>query len=198
EPALGPRAAGALRLLDRRRMRRAALEALEAHFGVTLPPDRLIGELSLAEQQLVQITRVLVEQPAILVFDEPTAALVSREVSRLLRTIEQLRERGQTILYVSHYLNEIAQVCDGVTVLRDGTDVAHFDARATSVEAMVAAMIGEHAPSAAPAASAGARTAGPARLSVRALSAPGRFADVSFSVGRGEIVGVTGLLGSGG
>ncbi|WP_144137434.1 ATP-binding cassette domain-containing protein, partial [Paraburkholderia sp. BCC1884] len=64
EPAFGPRAAGSLRLLDRRRMRRAALDALDAHFGVSLPPDRLIGELSVAEQQLVQITRVLVEQPA--------------------------------------------------------------------------------------------------------------------------------------
>ncbi|MFW6849748.1 sugar ABC transporter ATP-binding protein [Burkholderia gladioli] len=195
EPAFGPRAAGSLRLLDRRRMRRAALDALDAHFGVTLPPDRLIGELSVAEQQLVQITRVLVEQPAILVFDEPTAALVSREVERLLRTIEHLRERGQTILYVSHYLNEIAQVCDGVTVLRDGADVAHFDARASSVEAMVAAMIGEDAPSGAQAAP---RAIGPARLRVQAWSAPGRFEDVSFSVGRGEIVGVTGLLGSGG
>ncbi|AJK50726.1 sugar ABC transporter ATP-binding protein [Burkholderia plantarii] len=211
EPAFGPRAAGALRLLDGRRMRRAAREALDRHFGITLPPDRLIGELSVAEQQLVQITRALAGEPAILVFDEPTAALVSREVDRLLRTIEQLRARGQTILYVSHYLNEIAQVCDGVTVLRDGADVAHLDARATPVDALVAAMLGDEAPAAARrAAPAGASAdlesgtsnassaADAPVLAVRGLSAPGRFEAVSFALRRGEIVGVTGLLGSGG
>ncbi|WP_246793008.1 sugar ABC transporter ATP-binding protein [Burkholderia perseverans] len=211
EPAFGPRAAGVLRLLDGRRMRRAAREALDRHFGITLPPDRLIGELSVAEQQLVQITRALAGEPAILVFDEPTAALVSREVDRLLRTIEQLRARGQTILYVSHYLNEIAQVCDGVTVLRDGADVAHLDARATPVDALVAAMLGDEAPAAArraaPAAahadhasgtSNPASAAGAPVLAVRGLSAPGRFEAVSFALRRGEIVGVTGLLGSGG
>ncbi|MBI0331214.1 sugar ABC transporter ATP-binding protein [Burkholderia plantarii] len=211
EPASGPRAAGALRLLDGRRMRHAAREALDRHFGITLPPDRLIGELSVAEQQLVQITRALAGEPAILVFDEPTAALVSREVDRLLGTIEQLRARGQTILYVSHYLNEIAQVCDGVTVLRDGADVAHLDARATPVDTLVAAMLGDEAPAAArratPAAahadhasgtSNASGAAGAPVLAVRGLSAPGRFEAVSFALRRGEIVGVTGLLGSGG
>ncbi|WP_341317657.1 sugar ABC transporter ATP-binding protein [Paraburkholderia sp. IMGN_8] len=195
EPAIGARTAGPLRLLDVRRMQRDTREALLTHFGVELPPNRLIAELSVAEQQIVQITRALIREPSILVFDEPTAALVSREVDRLLQTIDRLRQRGLTILYVSHYLNEIAAICDRVTVLRDGADVAHVDARTTPTETLFTAMIGTQAAARTPVSS---RTAGEPVLKVRNLSAPGRFEDVSFDVRRGEIVGVTGLLGSGG
>ncbi|WP_009914957.1 ATP-binding cassette domain-containing protein, partial [Burkholderia humptydooensis] len=143
-PTLGGRASRLARLLplDVGRMRRDCRAVLHAQFGVDLPPDRLIGELSVAEQQIVQITRALIGRHEILVFDEPTAALVSSEVDRLLQTIERLRADGHTILYVSHYLNEIARVCDRVSVLRDGADVAHFDARDVSRDALVAAMIG--------------------------------------------------------
>jgi len=195
ERTVGPRIAGGFRLLDVRRMQRDAREALHTHFGVDIPPNRLIADLSVAEQQIVQITRELIREPRILVFDEPTAALVSREVDRLLQTIDRLRQRGLTILYVSHYLNEIAAICDHVTVLRDGVDVAHVDARTTPTEALVTAMIGAQAEAKT---SASARTPGMVVLNVRNLSAPGRFEDVSFDVRRGEIVGVTGLLGSGG
>jgi ribose transport system ATP-binding protein len=195
EPAFGAGVLGSLGLLDVRRLKRHAREALRAHFGIELAPDRLIGELSVAEQQIVQITRALTRAPRILVFDEPTAALVAREVDRLLQTIDTLRQRGLTILYVSHYLNEIASVCDRVTVLRDGADVAHVDARATPTEALVEAMIGAPALSQA---AASARVPGETTLSVRGLTAPGRFEDVSFDLRRGEVVGVTGLLGSGG
>ncbi|MCC8402299.1 sugar ABC transporter ATP-binding protein [Paraburkholderia sp. MMS20-SJTN17] len=195
EPAIGPRVAGSLRLLDVRRTQRAASEALHTHFGVELAPNRLIGELSVAEQQIVQITRALIREPEILVFDEPTAALVSREVDRLLSTIGHLRQRGLTILYVSHYLNEIAAICDRVSVLRDGVDVAHVDARDTPTESLVTAMIGEAQAARTRTAS---RTPGDPVLQVRNLSAAGRFDNVSFSLRRGEIVGLTGLLGSGG
>ncbi|MFL6685275.1 sugar ABC transporter ATP-binding protein [Paraburkholderia graminis] len=195
ERSFGPRAAGPFRLLDVRRMQRDARDALQTHFGVDLPPNRLIGDLSVAEQQIVQITRELIREPRILVFDEPTAALVSREVDRLLQTIDRLRQRGLTILYVSHYLNEIAAVCDRVTVLRDGADVAHVDARTISTESLVTAMIGAQPQTRMP---QSARTPGETMLSVRNLSAQNRFEDVSFDVRRGEIIGVTGLLGSGG
>lgn len=195
EQTIGPRVAGGFRLLGVRRMQRDARDALHAHFGVEIPPNRLIGDLSVAEQQIVQITRALIREPRILVFDEPTAALVSREVDRLLQTIDRLRQRGLTILYVSHYLNEIAAICDRVTVLRDGVDVAHVDARTTPTEALVTAMIGAQAEVRT---LATARTPGKIVVNVRKLNAPGRFEDVSFDVRRGEIVGIAGLLGSGG
>ena len=195
ERSIGPRTAGPFRLLDVRRMRRDAREALHAHFGVDLPPNRLIGDLSVAEQQIVQITRELIREPRILVFDEPTAALVNREVELLLQTIGRLRERGLTILYVSHYLNEIAAICDRVTVLRDGKDVAHLDARGTPTETLVTEMIGAQQDTGS---LASTRTPGDVVLSTRNLSAQGRFEDVSIDLRRGEIIGITGLLGSGG
>ncbi|WP_321783919.1 sugar ABC transporter ATP-binding protein [Paraburkholderia sp. J94] len=194
----GLRALRSLLPLDLRRMRRRASDALAAHFDIALPPDKLIGELSVAEQQIVQITRALMRAPRILVFDEPTAALVSREVERLLQIIDRLRARGLTILYVSHYLNEIASLCDRVTVLRDGVDVAQVEARTTPVETLVEAMIGtppaaraRRAPNTSP------ETQG-AVLEARNLHAPGRFGPLSFTLRRGEVLGVTGLVGSGG
>lgn len=238
-PTLGGRASRLARLLplDVKRMRRDCRAVLHTQFGLDLAPDRLIGELSVAEQQIVQITRALLGRHEILVFDEPSAALVSSEVDRLLRTIERLRANGHTILYVSHYLDEIARVCDRVSVLRDGADVAHFEARAVSRDTLVAAMIGAPQPAAAPSAAAAradARAAAradarvsaradawgddphrapagadPARLGARAapgaialeardLALPGRFGPLSLAVRRGEIVGLTGGLGSGG
>ncbi|RQN37527.1 sugar ABC transporter ATP-binding protein [Paraburkholderia tropica] len=198
------RALRSLLPLDLRRMRRRASEALAEHFDIALPPDRLIGELSVAEQQIVQITRALMRAPRILVFDEPTAALVSREVERLLQIIDRLRARGLTILYVSHYLNEIASLCDRVTVLRDGIDVAQVDARTTPVETLVEAMIGTP-PAARARRVSNARTDAhdtqnthEAVLEARDLHAPGRFGPLSFALRRGEVLGVTGLVGSGG
>jgi len=201
EPTLGShggrfaRHRSAIGILDTRRMQHDARAAIAAHFNVDLAPNRLIAELSVAEQQIVQITRALMREPRILVFDEPTAALVSREVEHLLQTIDRLRQRGLTILYVSHHLNEIAAICDRVTVLRDGKDVAHVDARTTSTETLVTAMIGVEM---AERTARPARTAGAPLLSVRGLGADNRFEQVSFDLRRGEIVGVTGLLGSGG
>ncbi|CPF20188.1 ABC transporter ATP-binding protein [Burkholderia pseudomallei] len=217
-PTLGGRASRLARLLplDVKRMRRDCRAVLHTQFGLDLAPDRLIGELSVAEQQIVQITRALLGRHEILVFDEPSAALVSSEVDRLLRTIERLRANGHTILYVSHYLDEIARVCDRVSVLRDGADVAHFEARAVSRDTLVAAMIGAPQPAAAAPSAATARA--DARVSARAnawgddphrapgaialeardLALPGRFGPLSLAVRRGEIVGLTGGLGSGG
>ena len=110
-------------LLARRRMEREARALLAEQFGVELPKGALIGELTTAQQQLVQIVRALARSPRVLVFDEPTAALVKREVDRLFTNIERLRERGITIVYISHYLQEIERLCDRVTVLRNGRDV---------------------------------------------------------------------------
>ncbi|KGX71604.1 ABC transporter family protein [Burkholderia pseudomallei TSV28] len=243
-PTLGGRASRLARLLplDVKRMRRDCRAVLHTQFGLDLAPDRLIGELSVAEQQIVQITRALLGRHEILVFDEPSAALVSSEVDRLLRTIERLRANGHTILYVSHYLDEIARVCDRVSVLRDGADVAHFEARAVSRDTLVAAMIGAPQPAAAAPSAATARAdaraaaraaaradarvsaranawgddahrapagADPARpgaraapgaiaLEARDLALPGRFGPLSLAVRRGEIVGLTGGVGSGG
>ncbi|TCM52811.1 monosaccharide ABC transporter ATP-binding protein (CUT2 family) [Rhizobium sp. PP-F2F-G48] len=188
-----PRIAGTP-FLDRRLMQRRAADILNDYFGIRIPNSALIRDLSTAERQIVQITRALLDQPKVLVFDEPTAALVRREADILFRLIRRLRDEGVTILYVSHYLNEIEALCDAVTVLRNGRDVATLPLAQTSASEiaglMIARDIGEMFPK---------RDVVPGHdiLKVHGLQLSGKYHDVSFSLRRGEVLGLTGLLGSG-
>ncbi|MFS2225940.1 sugar ABC transporter ATP-binding protein [Pantoea sp. B65] len=184
-----------LRLLNRRRLRRIAQQAIYDHFGLQINPDSLIADLSVAEQQVVQITRALRHAPRILVFDEPTAALARHEVASLFRAIRALRQRGLAILYVSHYLDEITDLCQQVSVLRDGEDVARHQTGNVSSQQLIADMLGAAGKSLVQRQSYRREEV---VLRVENLSAPGRFAEVNFNAHRGEILGVTGLLGSGG
>ncbi|WP_159712776.1 sugar ABC transporter ATP-binding protein [Geminicoccus flavidas] len=181
-------------LLARRRMEREARALIEEQFGVELPKGALISELTTAQQQLVQIVRALAQKPRILVFDEPTAALVKREVDRLFTNIERLRGQGITIVYISHYLQEIERLCDRVTVLRNGRHVGTVSPAATPAREiarmMVARDLGELFPKRQVAPGAPA-------LAVRSLARRPHLQEVSFTLRRGEILGVTGLLGSG-
>jgi len=180
--------------LNRRVMQKRAEELLANYFGINLPRNALISQLSTAERQIVQITRALLHKPKVLVFDEPTAALVRREADILFRLIRRLRDEGVTVIYISHYLNEIEDLCDHVTVLRNGLSVASLpisEAPATTIAGlMIERDIGEMFPKR-------KVELGDAILDVRGLSAPGRFDNVSFTLRRGEVLGITGLLGSG-
>ncbi|MBB3406439.1 ribose transport system ATP-binding protein [Rhizobium sp. BK316] len=180
--------------IDRRAMQKRATELLANYFGVNLPKNALISELSTAERQIVQITRALLHQPKVLVFDEPTAALVRREAEILFRLIRRLRDEGVTIIYISHYLNEIQELCDHVTVLRNGLDVASLPIGETSAKAIASLMIERDIAEMFPKRRV---ELGEDILKVRALSSPNRFDDISFTLRRGEVLGITGLLGSG-
>lgn len=183
--------------LDRKGMQRRAETFLRERLKVEIPGDRLIRDLGTAGRKLVQIARALIDGKArIVVFDEPTAPLASEETSTVLRAIEALKAEGIAILYVSHYLNEINEVCDRATVFRLGRDVAVFDAvHAGSGPELVAAMVGRELSDLYP--DRAERTRGEPGLDVSGLSDGASFADVSFTVGRGEIVGLAGLIGSG-
>lgn len=185
---------GATPFINRRAMQKHAEALLHDYFDVTLASDALIGDLSTAEQQIVQITRALLRKPKIIVFDEPTAALVRREAETLFRLIRRLRDEGVTIIYISHYLGEIEELCDHVTVLRNGRDVASLPITETSAAAIAGLMIerdiGEMFPKR-------QITLGEEILKVRSLSAPNRYDGVSFTLRRGEVLGMAGLLGSG-
>ena len=188
-----PRIAGTP-FLDRRLMQRRAAEILDDYFGVRIANSALIRDLSTAEKQIVQITRALLDQPKVLVFDEPTAALVRREADILFRLIRRLRDEGVTILYVSHYLNEIEALCDTVTVLRNGQDVATLPLRETSAAAIARLMIARDIEDMFP-----KRVIAPGAdiLKVEDLQSAGKYQDISFTLRRGEVLGLTGLLGSG-
>lgn len=184
-----------LPLLNRRLLRRTARKAIKHFFGLEIDPDALIGDLSVAEQQVVQITRSLRHSPRILVFDEPTAALARHEVLSLFKAIRALQARGLAILYVSHYLDEIIELCQQVTVLRDGQDVASHAVAEINAQQLIGDMLGDEQKSLV---QRQPQSRIEVRLRVNQLAAPGRFEAVSFAAHRGEIIGVTGLLGSGG
>jgi len=172
--------------------RRAA--SLLASLGHPLDPDRLVSELSIAEQQLVEIARALAFSAELIIMDEPTSPLSEHETSRLFQTIAQLKGRGVSIIYISHRLKEIHQVADRVTVLRDGRRITTRQIHETTGEILVRDMVGRKI-SERPSTTA-SRSDGEEVLRVEGLTAPG-FSDVSFSVRQGEIVGLAGLVGAG-
>ena len=185
---------GGLPLLNRREMRRRARDIVGRYFGVELPGDALVGELSAAQQKVVQITRALLGEASILVLDEPTAALVKREVDSLFAVIRNLRAAGISVVYISHYMREIEALCDRVTVLRNGRDVGVVDTRTTPISSVVSMMIARDIKEMFP---KRAVAKGSPVLSLKGLGLAGAFGDVSLEIRKGEVVGITGLLGSG-
>jgi ribose transport system ATP-binding protein len=177
------------------RMRRETL-ALLKQVGADVDPAAPVERLSVAQQQLVEVARALALQPRILVMDEPTSALSTREQAHLLSLVRDLRARGLTILYISHRFDEIFAIADRITVLKDGQHVATVDIASVTHNELVRLMVGRDL----------AADLYPSRrqvpignsvLSVRHLSWPGVLDDVTFEIRRGEIVGLAGLMGSG-
>jgi len=179
-----------LRRAEMARAVRARLDELGVDVDVRMP----VGQLSVAQQQLVEIARALELDAAVLVLDEPSASLSAREVARLLTVVRQLRDRGLGIIYISHRFDEIFAVADRVTVLRDGRHVATAAAAGLDRSQLIRWMVGREVSEEFPAREA--KPGAPA-LEVRGLSAAGRFRDVSFTVREGEIVGLAGLVGAG-
>lgn len=173
--------------------RQRAEEMLD-QIGMTLDVRRPLAELSIAQQQMVQIASAVASGARILVFDEPTSSLSQHETERLYDLIHRLKARGVTSIYVSHRMPEIFLLCDTVSVLRDGAHVATNPTADLSETDLVQLMIGrslaEYFPQ-----SGG--TPGEEVLEVNGLTSPGKFEDVSFSVRSGEVLGLAGLVGAG-
>lgn len=183
-------------LLQTRAMRRAFSDLCD-RVGIRVPPDVRVGELRLAEQQKVEMLRAFARNVRVIILDEPTAALSTLEATRLLDTIRRLRDQGLTIVYISHFLDEVLEISDEITVLRDGGFVLTGDAHAHSPSSLVTAMAGRPVdltfPSKRPPATETDEVVRVDNLSAR----NGTVRDVSFSVRRGEIVCLAGLAGSG-
>ena len=180
--------------VDETEMRRRAI-ALLAAVGAQIDPDRNMRSLSVAEQQLVQITAAVGEGARVIVFDEPSSSLGEREAQALYALIGSLKARGVTILYVSHRMPEIFKLCDAITVLRDGQHVVTTATRDIDESSLVQQMIGRKLEQQYPVHLNIAR--GQEELRVENLASPGKFRNVSFSVHAGEVVGLAGLVGAG-
>jgi ribose transport system ATP-binding protein len=189
--------------VDRRRMLRET-QALLARIGADVDAGREVERLRTGERQVVTIAKALGLDARVLIMDEPTSALSSREVDQLFGIIGELRTAGVGIVYISHRMEEIGRVADRATVLRNGEVVAEFDTREMTAAQASAAMVGRPVHLMFRAGRGSARTGGDV-LAVEDLAVvrrrprPGRRepAGVSFTVGKGEIVGLAGLLGSG-
>ncbi len=181
------------RWIDFSRLHARAAELL-GQFEAHVDPRAAVGELSVSQQQVVEIVKALTMNCKVIIFDEPTAALTEPEAERLFRIIEALRARGLAIIYISHRLAEIFRICDEVTVLRDGRFIATSPAAEVTQQQLVGRMVGRELADIYPP-KAGAP--GATVLEVEGLSCDGRFRGVSFSVRAGEILGFAGLVGSG-
>ncbi|CAN5771236.1 sugar ABC transporter ATP-binding protein [soil metagenome] len=189
----------ALGLLDRAAMTRRATELLALVGLDDLAPSTRVGGLGMAQRQLIEIAKALSSQSRIVIMDEPTATLTPRETDRLLQIIRQLRDGGVAVVFVSHHLQELFDVCDSVTVLRNGRKVATQPMAGTSTDDLVRLMVGrdlaERAERQAPVLDA----TRPAALRVQGLRFEGQrgAAPIDFALRYGEIVGLAGLVGSG-
>jgi ABC-type sugar transport system ATPase subunit len=189
-----------LGLLDDRGMEAAAGKLL-GELECTFDPRTPAGELRVGDQQLIEIAKAVSLEAEILIMDEPTSALTEAEVDRLYRVIARLRERGVTILYISHKMDEVFRLADRITVLRDGRLVKTLDRAGTKPGEITHLMVGREIESVH---FDDVRQAGEEVLRVENLSLPWpgharqwRLKDISFSLRRGEILGIAGLMGAG-
>lgn len=162
--------------------------------GIDIDPQKEAGELSVGQQQMIEIARAIAAETEVLIMDEPTAALTDREIETLFTVINQLKREGVAIIYISHRMEEIFRMCDRITVLRDGQSIGTKITSETDFEEIVKMMVGRELGERFP-----ERTAeiGEDRFVVEDLSLEGIFNNISFNVRKGEILGVAGLMGAG-
>jgi len=192
---LGDEIRGRGGLLDRAAMRERTRELLGG-LAAAIDPDARITDLSAAQKQLVEICKALVHEARVLILDEPTTVLTKIEIESLFRVMRDLRSRGIALIYISHKLWEVAEICDRVAVLRDGELVHMAPASALSLEEMARRMVGRELSDVFPQLAEPSAEA-PVLFEVQGLSAPGAFENISFAIRAGEILGLAGLVGAG-
>ncbi|MDQ0323020.1 ribose transport system ATP-binding protein [Pararhizobium capsulatum DSM 1112] len=181
-------------MVDDRAMRRIAIEKL-SELGCKVSPNALVRNIALADRQLVQIARALLDDYKVVIFDEPTAVLTGDEVERLLGIILQLREQGAAVLYISHRLDEVQRLADKVSVLRDGKLVGTYPGTGLTQMDMARLMVGRDLAALYP--EKRNIASGSPALEVRGLVVPGYAKDISFNARKGEILGFAGMIGAG-
>ncbi len=188
------RGRGPLKFIDRSAVRQRTREVLKA-VGLDLSPDMPVERVSPGERQLVEIAKALHQDASLIIFDEPTTSLTARETERLFELMRQLRSQGKSLIYISHILSDVLRVANSIAVMRDGDLVAHEPAENFTVSRMISMMVGRNIDNLYP-----PRTSKPSNeisLKVEGLTATGIVESINFSLHRGEVLGVFGLMGSG-
>lgn len=183
----------------RKRDLAARIRAVSEQYGLPLDPDRRVGDLSAGERQRVEIVRCLMQNPRLLIMDEPTSVLTPQEVAILFRTLHTLAAEGRSILYISHKLEEIRTLCNEATILRGGRKVATCDPRAHTARELAEMMVGQVlTPPSRPSAPGGAPLLQVSALSMPALTSFGTaLHDITFTLHEGEVLGIAGIAGNG-
>ncbi|OVZ90219.1 sugar ABC transporter ATP-binding protein [Yersinia alsatica] len=164
------------------------------HLNIRLKPEMVVGELNIASQQMVEIAKAVSYDADILIMDEPTSALTEGEVFHLFAIINELKEQGKGIIYISHKMDEIFEITDEVSIFRDGMFVATDKTENLTKQSLITMMVGRELTHMFPKFN---NNIGEEVLKVSALRRDGLFRDISFTVKRGEILGVAGLVGAG-
>ncbi|GIQ62076.1 lantibiotic ABC transporter permease [Paenibacillus cisolokensis] len=162
--------------------------------GFDIHPQQLVGELSVAYQQVVEICKSLSQNAKVLILDEPTAVLAPKDVRQLFLVLKKLRDQGVSIVYISHRLEEIFEIADRITVIKDGAVTGTVRPSEVTKEELIGMMIGRKLTTLFPERNV---EPGPERLRVKQVSTKEKLKDVSFTVRAGEVVGLAGLVGSG-
>ena len=190
---MGKEIHGKFGICDKKAMQKKAQEALSI-LGVNISPKTVMAELSVGQQQMVEICKALMADAKVIIMDEPTAALTQSETVALFKVIESLRKKGVSMVYISHRMEEIFELCDRITVLRDGSYIGVKNIPETNMNEIVKMMIGREIGERYPSRNV---KIGKEVLKVKELTRKGTFHDVNFSVRAGEVLGVSGLMGAG-
>lgn len=190
---MGKEIHGKFGICDKKAMQKKAQEALNI-LGVNISPKTVMAELSVGQQQMVEICKALMADAKVIIMDEPTAALTQSETVALFKVIESLRKKGVSMVYISHRMEEIFELCDRITVLRDGSYIGVKNIPETNMNEIVKMMIGREIGERYPSRNV---KIGKEVLKVKELTRKGTFHDVNFTVRAGEVLGVSGLMGAG-
>ncbi len=192
---LGQEPRGRFGLLDKRYMIGKSQELLDRLNASYISPHALVDALSAAQRQMVEIAKALVnENSRVIIMDEPTTVLNQAEVETLFETMRDLRDKGVAVIYISHKLREVKEICDRVLVLRDGQFISLDDTKNLTTHQMAASMVGRELSQVFP---PKAEPSAELALQVRNLSVEGQLRNISFSVRKGEVFGLAGLMGAG-
>ncbi|MDD3109489.1 MAG: sugar ABC transporter ATP-binding protein [Eubacteriales bacterium] len=184
---------GIFRVVDRKRMENEAIEAL-AQVGLHIVPGKRMRALSIAQMQMVEIAKAISRRAKLIVMDEPTSALTEKETEILFDRIRALRDQGVSVIYISHKLEEISEISDMISILRDGRMIETVSAKGITRDYLISRMVGRELTNFYPKREV---PMGDVLFEARGIGFRSRVKDVSFNVRRGEILGVAGLVGAG-